>query len=86
MQFMRENKIYEILKKELNPEFLEVKNNSYLHKGHLGDDGSLETHFVIVIKCEELKKLTRIQAHQRINKLLKEEFVSGLHALEIKIL
>lgn len=74
------------LQKILRPSFLEVKNNSYLHQGHSGDDGSGETHFAVVIESTELQKMSKIAAHRVINKILKEEFARGLHALEIKII
>ncbi len=82
----REQKIKEILQKNLNPQMLEVLNFSHLHKGHMGDDGSSQTHFKITIKSEQLQALNRMQAHQVINRLLADEFKQGLHALEIKIL
>ncbi len=78
-------RIEEKLQKNLQPKFLEVKNNSNLHRGHSGDNGSGETHFAILIEAEELKKISRVAAHRKINHLLKEEFAKGLHALEIKI-
>jgi len=72
------------LKKEFQPEFLEVKNKSHLHAGHLeNSDG--ETHFEVVIESKDLKKLGRIAAHRKINSVLKDEFEKGLHALEIKV-
>lgn len=80
-----EERIIETLRKNLNIKFLEVKNNSYLHKGHLGDDGTEETHFAITIAAEELENLNAVNAHRKINQLLKSEFESGLHALEIRI-
>jgi len=79
-------KIYKKLILALQPQFLEVKNNSILHRGHVGDDGSMETHFAVTIKDDELSKMGRLQAHQKINKILQEEFLQGIHALEIKIL
>jgi BolA protein len=78
-------RIEEKLKKNLQPKFLEVKNNSHLHAGHLGDDGSGETHFAIVIEAEDLKGVSVVNAHRKINSLLKDEFLWGMHALEIKI-
>jgi BolA protein len=78
-------RIIEKLKKNLQPNFLEVKNNSYLHKGHLGDNGTNETHFAIEIAADELVGLNKVSAHRRVNQLLKDEFNNGLHALEIKI-
>ena len=71
---------------ELKPIFLEVKNNSYLHKGHMGDNGSNQTHFSIKINSDILNKLTLLNAHKLINKILINEFKNGLHAVEIKIL
>ena len=73
------------LRDALKPRLLEVINNSALHIGHLGDDGSGETHFTIIIDADELK-IGKVQAHRKINSLLKEEFNKGLHALEIKVI
>ena len=78
-------RIIEKLKKNLQPNFLEVKNNPYLHKGHLGDNGTNETHFAIEIAAEALVGLNKVAAHRMVNQLLKVEFNNGLHALEIKI-
>ena len=36
----------------LSPQALEVINESALHSGHAGDDGSGESHWRIVIKAE----------------------------------
>lgn len=81
-----ENRITNRLKTALNPEILEVKNNSHLHEEHLEDAIDGETHFAIKVKSEELSKLRTIEAHRKINSLLAEEFDKGLHALEIKVL
>lgn len=79
-------RIEEKIKTNLSLEFLEVVNNSNLHQGHLGDNGSGETHFLIKISSKEFDKLNRIQAHRKINNILNDEFKNGLHALEIKII
>ncbi len=77
--------IEEILRAEFEVEFLEVVNNSHLHAGHLGDNGSGNTHFKIEIKAKELAGLSKINAHRAINKAIGKLFEKGLHALEIKI-
>ena len=71
---------------------LEVINNSQRHKGHIkkmipqsSARDNLETHFKIIINSEHLNSLPLIKAHHYLNSILKEEFQSGLHALEIKI-
>ena len=78
-------RIEKILQENLQPKFLEVKNNSYLHAGHAGDNDTGETHFAIIIEAEELKTLNRVNAQRKINQLLKDQFSKGLHALEIKV-
>lgn len=81
-----ENAIKNKLIENFEPSLVEVKNNSGLHAGHAGDDGSGETHFAITIKSDMLKGLSAVNAHRKINAVLKDEFSQGLHALEIKII
>ncbi len=82
----RSQRIENILTQEFNPEILEVINNSNLHSGHLGDDGTGETHYLVKINSSHFNNLNRIEIHKKINKSLQKEFDLGLHALEIKIL
>lgn len=79
-------RIEKIISENLRPSFLEVKNNSHLHAGHAGDNGTNETHFAVIVEAEELKALNKVSAHRRINQLLKGEFEKGLHALEIVVI
>ena len=72
--------------------YLEVINNSHLHKAHMKKmiprnnfDNNLETHFKIIINSDHLNSLPLLKAHRHLNLILKEEFQMGLHALEIKI-
>lgn len=83
--FNMKKRIEEKLQKNLNPKFLEVKNNSHLHAGHSGDNGSGETHFAIVIESDELSEMSRVGAHRRVNQILKDEFEMGIHALELVV-
>ena len=76
----------EILQKQFQIDFLEVTNNSHLHLGHVGDNGSGNTHFKIEIKAKELAGLSKINSHRAINKALNSLSEKGLHALEIKII
>ena len=80
-------RIIDKLKENLTVESLNVINESYLHKGHLGDNGSNETHFKIEIKAKELEGERLVNSHRKIKELLKDEFrKNGLHALSIKVL
>ena len=70
----------------VNADFFERLSKSYLHQGHLGDDGSGETHFDVIISALELDAKSQVQNHRKINQILKDEFEkNGLHALSIKI-
>lgn len=79
-------RIIKTLEDEFLPHFLEVKNNSHLHQGHAGDNGTGETHFEVIISASSLDDVTRVNAHRKVNAVLKSQFDKGLHALEIKII
>jgi BolA family transcriptional regulator, general stress-responsive regulator len=79
-------RIEKTLKDNLSPKLLEVENNSYLHAGHSGDNGTGETHFKVMVESDQFNNLSKVAAHRLINQLLKDEFEKGLHALEIKIM
>ena len=64
---------------------IEIIDNSIEHIGHNHFDGTQETHFQVIFKNKIHKKINRLTIHRKINELLKDEFVKGMHALEIKI-
>jgi BolA protein len=79
-------RIIKKLSENLTIKNLEVINKSHLHQGHMGDDGSGETHFDVIISAEEFTEKPLVSAHRQINNLLKDEFgKNGLHALSIKV-
>ena len=82
----RNKRIYNILSGTLKEWTIEVHDTSYMHSGHNNFDGKQETHFKIIFKSNLLIKPNRLDFHRKINALLKNEFSSGLHALEVKIL
>ncbi len=85
-KIVMKDRIIKKLSENLTIKNLEVINKSHLHQGHLGDDGSGETHFDIIISAEELAGKPLILAHRQVNNLLKDEFKkNGLHALSIKV-
>ena len=82
----RKKRIESILLKRFSSWKSEVNDISILHKGHNNFDGSEETHFSIILNPNKQNKESKLKIHRKINELLKDEFNSGLHALEIKIL
>ena len=81
----RSKRIENILLKQLPNFSLEIIDNSNLHKGHNNFNGKDETHLKILLKSNNNLKINRLEIHKKINLLLKKEFDSGLHSLEIKI-
>ena len=82
----RKKRIQSILSKNIKDWEIEVIDNSHKHKGHGNFKGNEESHFKINLLNKSLNKPHRLAIHRKINNLLKEEFLSGLHALEINIL
>ena len=81
----RKQRIYNILSIKFDKFVLEIIDNSNLHEGHNGFSGNNETHIKIILTKKDRTPTNRLNLHRVINKLLEEEFKSGLHSLEIKI-
>ena len=82
----RKQRIDKILSKKFNDFILEIIDNSNLHKGHNNFTGTDETHIKIILTKKSKIPTNRLNIHRIINNLLEEEFKSGLHSLEIKII
>jgi BolA protein len=81
----RSDRLYHLIEKKLQPEKLDIVDESHLHQGHSGWQEGGQTHYRVVIKASTLNGLSRIAQHRAINDAVKQEFASGLHALAIKI-
>lgn len=80
-----EQQIRQKLEQELHPSQLEVINQSHLHKGHAGDDGSGESHFRIEIAAKAFEEISPVARERLVHKALAEE-MPLIHALSIKII
>jgi len=69
----------------LSPAQLDVINESALHSGHAGDDGSGESHWRVVIKAPQLDDMSRIGRHRAIHEALGKDIIGRIHALAIDI-
>lgn len=73
------------LRAQLNPSRLEVIDESHLHAGHAGANGTgFGTHFRVRIECDTFANLNTVARHRRIYTCLQAFFDSGLHALAIE--
>jgi BolA family transcriptional regulator, general stress-responsive regulator len=66
----------------LEPEHLEVIDETYLHKGHREASDAEYTHIKITISDIYSDNIL-VQKHRKIKNLLKNEFESGLHSVTI---
>ena len=82
----RKKRIEKILDNIFKSWTIEVHDISHLHKNHNDFTGENETHFSLLLKSNRKNKLNRLRIHRKINDILSKEFLSGLHALEIKII
>lgn len=69
----------------LDPQRLEVINESARHHGHAGDDGSGESHFKIILVSDRFTGLSRIDRQRLVYDILEGELACGLHALSLQL-
>ena len=68
---------------ELKASSVEIIDNTSKHKKHKFFQQD-KLHLKIIIKSEHLKSLNRVDAHRKVQQILKKEF-KKIHALELKI-
>lgn len=69
----------------LNPEKLQVINESAQHAGHSGDDGSGESHWRIVIRAPQLDAMSRLARHRLIHDTLGRPLMARIHAITVTV-
>jgi BolA protein len=68
----------------LDPTHLEVVNDSAQHAGHMGDDGTGESHFTVIVESPAFAGLNRVQRQRLVNTALADLLMSRIHALAIR--
>ena len=76
--------ITERLRAALAPSHLEVTNDSALHAGHMGDDGTGESHFTVTIESPAFAGQSRVAQQRMVNTALADLLATRIHALAIK--
>ena len=72
------------LEQALVPSHLEVRNDSAMHRGHAGDDGSGESHFSVDVVSERFAGMSRLERQRAVNSALADLLRDRIHALSIK--
>lgn len=68
----------------LQPTRLVVLNESASHAGHMGDDGTGESHFRVEIESAAFAGLNRVARQRLVNQALADLLRDTIHALAIK--
>ncbi|MEN2786236.1 BolA family protein [Sphingomonas qilianensis] len=68
----------------LAPTHLAVSNDSAQHAGHMGDDGTGESHFSVEIESAAFAGVSRVQRQRLVNQALADLLRDRIHALAIR--
>lgn len=68
----------------LQPARLVVTNDSAKHRGHMGDDGSGESHFTVEVESAAFAGQSRVARQRMVNHALGDLLRDRIHALAIK--
>ena len=73
-----------LLRDAFAPTRLDVINDSAMHHGHMGDDGSGESHFTLVIESEAFAGKGRLERQRMVNRALGDIPGQRVHAMAIR--
>lgn len=79
-----ETEITRRLTESFAPTRLRVSNESAKHHGHLGDDGSGESHFSVEIEAAAFTGVSRLERQRMVNRALGDLPGQRVHALAIR--
>ncbi len=68
----------------LDPTHLEVVNDSHHHDGHMGDDGTGESHFTVIVESPAFIGASRVARQRAVNQALADLLSTRIHALAIR--
>lgn len=78
-----EQRMREKLMVALEPQRLDIVNDSERHAGHRSSPGTGESHFSVLIVSPAFAGKSRVARHRMVNDVLAEELKGGIHALAI---
>lgn len=80
-----ESEIYAALDSAFENATVNVNNESHLHAGHAGDDGSGESHWHVSITAKEFNEMSRVARHRAVHGALGPAIMGRLHALALDL-
>jgi BolA protein len=79
-----QQEIERLLTEAFSPTRLAVINDSASHAGHMGDDGTGESHFTVEIESAQFAGESRLNRQRMVNRALGDLPGQRVHALAIK--
>ena len=76
--------MHDLLTAALAPTRLAIINDSAKHSGHMGDDGSGESHFTIEIEAAAFASMNRLARQRAVIAALGDIVGQRVHAVAIK--
>lgn len=77
--------LIEKLTTQLEPDYLDVIDESERHHGHAGWREGGNTHFRVRIATRHFDGLNRLAQHRKVMDVLKNELETSVHALAVEI-
>ncbi len=80
-----DTQILQLLQKNFDECIVKVINESHLHTGHTGDNGTGASHYTVHITWAGFKNIPRIKCQRMVMDILKPLMEQGpIHALSIR--
>ncbi len=79
------NEIEARLQTALEPDWLEVIDESEGHRGHAGYQDGGESHWRVIISTRRFDGMTRIARHRAVHDAVGADIIERIHALAIDI-
>lgn len=79
----RTQRMEQKLKQALEPSTCTLEDLSYQHSSHNKDSEQGGTHYNLVIVSKKFEGLTLVERHRLVQKVIQDEFETGLHAFNI---
>jgi len=80
-----DSEIHRRLEAVFTPTHLEVLNESAMHAGHSGDDGSGQSHWRVVIAAPSFADMSRLARHRAIHAAIGKDIIAQIHALALEV-
>ena len=82
----RAERIRAAIEAALQPNTLDIEDESHLHAGHAGAREGGETHYKVTVVSPAFAGQSRVARQRIVYGLLDKEFEGGLHALSLRAL